>query len=154
MAEGIRLKAKRKPVKKFSKEASEEEAKPKKKKTKKIEDDDKLDLLSSGIDLDEMSSEDLDDEAKKSLIRSRTAQAEKQQRLNQIAEGKLVERKEVIEVIKTITFGAVEILDLFPDQVGPLVHKKTPKQIRDKLVKSVDKVKMKFINLLMEFDDE
>lgn len=106
------------------------------------------------IPLEEMNSEELDNESKRALIKQREAQAAKQTRLNEIAEGRLVERNEVIDIIKGIVFGAVEVLDLFPDQVGPLLHKKTQKQIREKLVQNVDKVKAKWINLLMEFDDE
>lgn len=168
MDEEIKIKVKRKPPKKVVKQkvkAVEKKVKPKKKKKNPISEvvlpdrkskaGEKIpEEIKPDLDLDLLDSEELDDESKRALIRARTAQAEKQNRLNLIAEGQLVERKEVIETIKKMTFGAVEILDLFPDQVGPLVHKKTPKQIREKLVQNVDKVKMKFINLLMEFDDE
>lgn len=163
MNDEIKIKVTRRVPKAVSKKAvkSIEEKVKKSSPKKKASKESKKDLLGRDdedekkeINLDDLNSEELDDESKRALIRARTATAEKQQRLNDIAEGKLVGRKDIIEFIKPFVFGSVEILDLMPDHLTPLVYKQSQKKIRDTLVKHVDKMKLKFINLLMEFDDE
>lgn len=160
MSSGIKLKRKGTTLKKAAKKSTKKAVK------KKVEmptiaeltdipvDLSSMDSSQISLDLDKMSSEQLDDEAKKALIRSRTAAANKQERLNDIAAGKLVERSEAIDEMKALCLAAVEVLDLMPDQVGPNLYKKSAKQIRERLVKAVDKVKNRFIQKLMDLDNE
>lgn len=101
-------------------------------------------------DLESLSTDELDDEAKRAMIRARNEQAAKQRRLNEVAMSTLVEKEVALDAIVTICSTFVERLNNAPDELTPQLHKKKKKEIRDKLVKKFDEMKSDFIKLINE----
>ena len=160
MSDGIEFKEAPKVVKKpkkvvkksVMKKEKKAIAQPRLRKERRTEDPDNVEQYN--LDLENMDSAELNEEAVKALIRQRTGAADKLDRINKVELGLLVDRKESIDVLVSLCLSVVEVLDLVPDQLGPQIHKKTPKQIRDKLVKYMDKAKASVVHKLEELENE
>ena len=133
----IKTAPKKKPVKK---------AAAKKPKVKPVEDD--LDDLFEDKNLDNLNTEQLTDENIRAMIRARTAQAKKQERLNDVARSHLVDREQAAEEIKTICTALNEQLSNMADELVNQLYKRNKKEIRDKLVSKADAMKKAFRNIL------
>ena len=127
----IKTAPKKKPVKKVA--AKKPKAKPK---AKPVEDD--LDDLFEDKNLDNLNTEQL----------TRTAQAKKQERLNDVARSHLVDREQAAEEIKTICTALNEQLSNMADELVNQLYKRNKKEIRDKLVSKADAMKKAFRNIL------
>lgn len=145
--------AKKKIIKKKFK-ASEESKKAKPKKSKKTSEELIDDIVknqdSIEKDLELLSSDELDDEAKRAMIRARNSQAKKQERLNAVAESSLVEKEHAMRVISGICQRFVERLNNTPDKLTPQLHKRSKSEIREKMVKEFDFLKADFIQFINE----
>lgn len=134
---------KKKATKKVAKKSA-------KKKAAKKPVDDSFNDFSDDMDkdLESLTGDQLDDEAKRAMIRARNEQASKQRRLNEIQMGTLVERDKAIDVIRSACESFVQKIDNLPDQLVNQLHKRTKKEIRDKLVKKCDNLKIDFIDII------
>ena len=133
----IKTAPKKKPVKKVA---------AKKPKAKPVVDD--LDDLFEDKNLDNLNTEQLTDENIRAMIRARTAQAKKQERLNDVARSHLVDREQAAEEIKTICTALNEQLSNMADELVNQLYKRNKKEIRDKLVSKADAMKKAFRNIL------
>lgn len=125
--------------------------KPKAKaKVKPVEDDLPDELFTDEVDLSKMGTEALTDENIRAMIRARTAQAKKQERLNDVARSHLVDREQAAEEIKTICTALNEQLSNMADELVNQLYKRNKKEIRDKLVSKADAMKKAFRNILAE----
>ena len=144
------IEIKKKPKKLAAKKPTKKAAISKAAKKKPIKDleIDELDDLQMDKDLEALFGEQLDDEAKRAMIRARVAQAKKQERLNDVARSHLVDREQAGEEIKRLALALSEQLTNMPDELVNQLHKRTKKEIRDKLVKKVDQMKKEFIKVI------
>jgi hypothetical protein len=144
------IEIKNKTKKKQTKKAAVKKTAVKKPSNKKAQLDDVMDeeLFKEEKDIDLLFGGQLDDEAKRAMIRARIAMAQKQERLNDVARSKLVEKSAAAEEIIRICNSLNEQLTNFPDEMTPQLHKRTPKEIRSKLVKKIDSLKKSFIQLI------
>jgi len=101
-------------------------------------------------DLELLSSEELDDEAKRAMIRARNAQAKKQERLNAVAQSSLVEKEMAVSKMVNVCKNFVDQLNNMPDKLTPQLHKRTKSEIREKMVKEFDQLKKVFIDFIEE----
>ena len=125
--------------------------KPKAKaKVKAVEVDLTDELFSDEVDLSKMGTEALTDENIRAMIRARTAQAKKQERLNDVARSHLVDREQAAEEIKTICTALNEQLSNMADELVNQLYKRNKKEIRDKLVSKADSMKKAFRKILAE----
>lgn len=134
--------------------ASEKKKKPKKKAPSKTKDE-LLDEIENVFDdgekdLELLSSEELDDEAKRAMIRARNAQAKKQERLNAVAQSSLVEKEMAVAKMVNVCKNFVDQLNNMPDKLTPQLHKRTKSEIRQKMVKEFDDLKKIFIGFIEE----
>ena len=138
--------------KKFKKSAASKKAKPKKSKKTSEELIDEIVKNSDSMekDLELLSSDELDDEAKRAMIRARNSQAKKQERLNAVAESTLVEKELAVTKISEICQRFVERLNNTPDKLTPQLHKRSKSEIREKMVKEFDFLKSDFIKFISE----
>lgn len=137
----IKTAPKKKAVKKVA--AKKPKAKPK---AKPVEDD--IDDLFDDKNLDNLNTEQLTDENIRAMIRARTAQAKKQERLNDVARSHLVDREQAAQEIKTICTALNEQLSNMADELVNQLYKRNKKEIRDKLVSKADAMKKAFRNIL------
>lgn len=101
-------------------------------------------------DLELLNSDELDDEAKRAMIRARNAQAKKQERLNAVAESSLVEKEMAVKKVSSICQRFVERLNNTPDKLTPQLHKRSKSEIREKIVREIDFLKQDFIQFINE----
>ena len=160
--EGIEVKKRGRPKGSTKKKAavrkkfqdSEAAKKPKPKKSKKTSEEliDEIVKNSDSMekDLELLSSDELDDEAKRAMIRARNSQAKKQERLNAVAEITLVEKELAVTKISEICQRFVERLNNTPDKLTPQLHKRSKSEIREKMVKEFDFLKADFIQFIKE----
>jgi len=160
--EGVEVKKRGRPKGSTKKKAavrkkfqdSEKAKKPKKKKQTKTSAELIDDIVSNTDslekDLELLSSDELDDEAKRAMIRARNSQAKKQERLNAVAESTLVEKELAVTKISEICQRFVERLNNTPDKLTPQLHKRSKSEIREKMVKEFDFLKADFIQFINE----
>lgn len=98
--------------------------------------------------LENLTGESLDDENKRAMIRARNQQAAKQKRINDIQSSRLVEKEMAVKKMVDICSHLLEQLNLMPDQLTNQLHKRTKKEIRDKLVKQVDSMKKGIVEFI------
>jgi len=139
-------------VKKSAMNKKKEEVEAPEKRRAKRKETASANLDQFALELENMDPAELNEVNIKAQIRQRTAGADKVERENNKAMGLLVDRKESIDVMVGLCLGVVDVLNLIPDQLGPQLHKKTPKQIREKLVKAIDKAKQGVIQKLEDLD--
>jgi len=101
-------------------------------------------------DLELLNSDELDDEAKRAMIRARNAQAKKQERLNAVAQSSLVEKEMAVQKISSICQRFVERLNNTADKLTPQLHKRSKAEIREKMIKEFDFLKQDFIEFIKE----
>ena len=128
--------------------------KPTKKLPKKSRDE-LLDEIELGFDdglpnLENMNTDELNDENIKAMIRARTAQAKKQERLNAVAQSSLVEKEMATNKMVNLCQRFVDRLNNVPDKLTPQLHKRTKSEIRKKMIMEFDELKASFVEFINE----
>jgi hypothetical protein len=128
--------------------------KPKKKQPEKTREEllEEIELgFDDGLpDLENMTTDELGDENIKAMIRARTAQAKKQERLNAVAESSLVEKEMASNKMILLCQRFVDRLNNVPDKLTPQLHKRSKSEIREKMVKEFDDLKSDFVEFINE----
>ena len=128
--------------------------KPTKKLPKKSRDEllDEIELgFDDGLpDLENMNTDELNDENIKAMIRARTAQAKKQERLNAVAQSSLVEKEMATNKMVNLCQRFVDRLNNVPDKLTPQLHKRTKSEIRKKMIMEFDELKASFVEFINE----